>query len=83
MYGYLNLFAAAAVLWAGRPRSDARVVLLEDRPEGVRVTREGLRIGGHAIPVEALSAMRSEFAHGFGSCSFREPLDGLRALAET
>ena len=83
MYGYLNLFAAAALLWAGRPRSDARAVLLEDRPGEVRVSREGLRIGGQTIPVEAISAMRSGFAHGFGSCSFREPLDELRVLADS
>lgn len=83
MYGYLNLIGAAAVLWSGQPRSEARAVLLASARGSFQFEAGGLRILGRLVSAEALASVRAEFVHGFGSCSFREPLDELAPLAGT
>jgi len=81
MYGFLNLFLAAVMLWTGTARSAARGVLLETDPTAFRFDGTGITVHGHVISADALQAARTEFVHGFGSCSFREPWDELLALA--
>lgn len=83
MYGYLNLIGAAALLWSGHSRADARDVLLVTEPASFRLESGGLRMLGRLISLDTLQGVRSEFVHGFGSCSFREPLDELAVLAGT
>lgn len=83
MYGYLNLIGAAAVLWTGHSRAEAREVLLASGPEAFRFEARGLRMLGRLMSADTLATVRSAFAHGFGSCSFREPLDELAPLAAT
>jgi hypothetical protein len=83
MYGYLNLIGAAAVLWTGHSRAEAREVLLASAPEAFRFEARGLRMLDRLMSADTLASVRSEFAHGFGSCSFREPLDELAPLAAT
>jgi hypothetical protein len=83
MYGYLNLIGAAALLWTGQSRAEAREVLLASRPGSFRFETGGLRILGRLVSVDTLGQVRAEFVHGFGSCSFREPLDELAPLAAT
>jgi hypothetical protein len=77
MYGYLNVFVAAAILWRGGDRTLAREALLE--PEISAFTINGDALLWHDLRFEgdALAAMRAAFFHGFGSCSFTEPLDEL------
>jgi hypothetical protein len=81
MYGYLNLIGAAALLWGGHSRAEAREVLLASARNAFRFEPGGLRILERLVPVDTLASVRAEFAHGFGSCSFREPLDELASLA--
>ncbi len=80
MYGYLNVLGAAALLWSAGSRAEARAVLLESSGAAVSIGDEGLRIGARLLTPEELSRARTGFIDGFGSCSFREPLDELAPL---
>lgn len=75
MYGYLNLALAALLAWSGRGESAIRDALLESEASALRIENASLCWRDDSFPVEILQTMRSEFFHGFGSCSFREPLD--------
>jgi len=75
MYGYLNLALAALLAWTGRGEPAIRSALLESDASSFRIENASLTWRTESFPWEILRTMRSEFFHGFGSCSFREPLD--------
>jgi hypothetical protein len=79
MYGYLNLLLAAAVLWMGGGASRARDALLEEAPASLRSDADGLAWRDLGWAPATLAVLRADFVHGFGSCSFREPMDELVA----
>ncbi|HEX6533765.1 MAG TPA: hypothetical protein VF041_04165 [Gemmatimonadaceae bacterium] len=81
MFGYLNVFLAAAWLREGMPVADAERLLDERSPEAVRFDDDGVAWREHRLSAERLEAARREHAIGFGSCSFTEPLADLRSLA--
>jgi len=66
MYGFLNLFTAAAL--ARKGISPIEPVLLEER------------FDDHGLTGEDFAAARLGFAISFGSCSFEEPVADLREL---
>ncbi len=77
MYGYMNLFLAAAVLRRGGDAAEAEPALLEGDPAAFTVQLGGLGWRGRRFSVEELAALRETLVHGIGSCSFREPMDEL------
>jgi hypothetical protein len=77
MYGYLNIFAATALLRSGGSVRDAVEVLLESDRGALRLDDAGVIWRDRLIPADALAAMRREAMVSFGSCSVREPLDEL------
>ena len=80
MYGYLNVFLAATMAHIGASDAEvAEALQLTDRA-AVAITEESIAWGGIAIPADAIALARGSFALGFGSCSFREPLDDLAAI---
>ncbi len=80
MYGYLNVFLTAALL---DELTDAEAIaLLEERDaSAIEVTRDVIHWRGHELRSDQASAARDRVASSFGSCSFREPVDELRALS--
>lgn len=79
MHGYLNLFLAAAL--ASRISEDEIVALLEERDHNAfTFTDESVGWRGHSLGQADLTAARKGFATSYGSCSFREPLEEIRAL---
>jgi len=80
-YGYLNLFMASSILWRGGDRSLAREALLESELDAFTVNGDALLWHDLRFDGDALIAMRGAFLHGFGSCSFTEPLEELPAWA--
>ncbi len=80
MHGYLNVFLAAAVLRGGGSMTDAEAVMLERDAAAFVVTTDAIRWRAWTFDVRSLEDTRAMVA-GFGSCSFREPVDDLRALA--
>ena len=80
MFGFLNVFLAAAFARAGMG-AGALARLLEERD------RDALTFGDaeitwrdHVVTREQVADARHSLAHGFGSCSFREPIDELHEL---
>jgi hypothetical protein len=80
MYGYLNLFLAAAFIRDGMPPTEARELLEEQSLTAFEVGDDGVSWRGQHLSFSDLQATRSRFALSFGSCSFREPVDEARAL---
>ena len=80
MYGYLNLFLAAALIRQGISEAEAREVLEEQNMGAFETGTDSLCWRGHTLSVGDLNETRSHFALSFGSCSFREPVDEARAL---
>jgi len=80
MHGFLNVFAAAALAGAGTESAELEAVIGEEDPTAFRLDESGLAWRERRLDVAAVSAMRRDLAHSFGSCSFREPVTGLRAL---
>lgn len=78
-YGYLNLMIAAAILWRGGDLTLAREALLESDLSAYTINGDALLWHDLRFDGDALGRMRSEFFHGFGSCSFSEPLEELPA----
>lgn len=75
MYGYLNLLAAARLASEGAAASAVESALT--LPAGAfRVEADTLAWPGGRINHATAVSLRRAF-HGFGSCSFREPIDEL------
>jgi hypothetical protein len=80
MFGFLNVFFAAALLCAGAPVGDAEQVLEETLPSAFRVGPREIAWRQHRLDLAALEAARHQTISSFGSCSFTEPLDDLHTL---
>ena len=81
MFGFLNVFLAAALLRAGASLPEAESMLTERDPGALRFDDDGVEWRGIRLTTDALRAARDAGAAvAFGSCSFREPVDDLKAL---
>ena len=79
MYGYLNVFLAAAFLHAGMAEGEAQKVLEETSPAAFQFGDAEVAWRGSTLTTAQLAEAR-QIANAFGSCSFREPVDDLKAL---
>ena len=80
MYGFLNVFLAAAFLREGMDESGA-VRLLEERdPAAIRFAGGGVEWRGRRLEAAAIQRAREGGIVSFGSCSFTEPVADLREL---
>lgn len=81
MFGFLNLFLAAALVQAGAA-TDAEALALLDDGDASHFTcaPDALAWRGHRFGAAQLAATRRTLLRSFGSCSFTEPLEGLQAL---
>jgi len=80
MYGYLNLFIAAASAHTGADEFFLDRILEETSANTFVFHDTGLTYGGETLTSTVLDDTRHTFALSFGSCSFREPVDDLVAL---
>lgn len=80
MYGFLNMLLATAALHAGLGERAAGELLEERDAASVAFDATGARWRGRLVPVDALRLARDSMV-AFGSCSVREPIDDLRAMA--
>lgn len=79
MYGYLNVFLAAALVDGGEDRNVALAALEENDPDSFVFGDGAIEWRGRSFTRQQLVQSR-EFAISFGSCSFREPIDELAQL---
>ena len=80
MYGYLNVFLAAAAIRAGATDAVASEILVVTDPSVISVAAESLTVCGILLDAAVLAATRESGLVAFGSCSFREPVDELTAF---
>lgn len=81
VHGFLNIFAAGILAQARRlPEIQVREIIADDDPAGFELDDAGLRWRGLLANTEEIRVARQQFVTTFGSCSFDEPRDGLRAL---
>jgi hypothetical protein len=80
MYGYLNVFLAAALLWTGVARGEVSPLLEEREARAITVEPTRITWRGHQLDTATLTQVRAAFAGSFGSCSFEEPVQELAPL---
>ncbi|HEY1184069.1 MAG TPA: hypothetical protein VGE89_07785 [Bryobacteraceae bacterium] len=80
MHGFLNVFVGATFAWLGMDRIMLTNLLNEADPQAFDFRNDGLRWRDWRASTAEVAQARREFAHSFGSCSFEEPIDDLRAL---
>jgi len=81
MFGYLNVFVAAALMRHGLTDAEAERVLSERDRDAFDITGDRIAWEGHTLTADDLRRVRDEVAVSFGSCSFREPVDELHAIS--
>jgi hypothetical protein len=80
MYGFLNLFVAAALVYGGESEDTALAALEDSEPSAFSFSDDAIQWREKRITLEQIVKFRSRFAISFGSCSFREPVDELASL---
>jgi hypothetical protein len=80
MYGFLNIFLAAALLRSGVAPEVVAALLEERDPSAVMVSDDAIAWRAQVLPLAALIETRAHFAGSFGSCSFEEPVQDLTSL---
>jgi hypothetical protein len=81
MHGFLNVFGAGVLTHARQlAEGDVRRVLDEEDPRAFAFDDGGFRWRDFAVTADEVAAARHRAAVSFGSCSFDEPRDDLRAL---
>jgi hypothetical protein len=80
MFGFLNLFLAAAYMRAGLDDREAGPLLEEREPGAIRFDASGVEWRSRRLDLAALSGARDSAILSFGSCSFTEPMGDLASL---
>lgn len=78
MYGFLNVFLAAAALVRGAQQGDARGILMESDLSAFEFQESRVAWRKLELSTDDIARAR-ELATSYGSCSFREPVDELLA----
>ncbi len=80
MFGFLNVFLAAALIYQGASERDAARLLEEEDSSAISFADESVEWRGITISGQTLREAREKFAISFGSCSFAEPISELNEL---
>ncbi len=81
MFGYLNMFLAAAIDRFYRPAESEIIALLwEENPEHLEWSADAIRWRDWVVEINQVRTLRETTAVSFGSCSFTEPVDELSML---
>jgi hypothetical protein len=80
MFGFLNVFLAAAFVRHGMGDADAVRLLEERAPEAIVFSADTVEWRGRRLDRSAIAAARISGIVAFGSCSFTEPVGELRSF---
>jgi hypothetical protein len=80
MHGFVNVFLAAAFAYNGMGIAELVELLEESSPQSFLFEDGNLSWRGQMVVRGQLRNARSLFALSFGSCSFEEPIDDLKAI---
>ncbi len=81
MFGFLNVFFAAALAQRGAPADAIRSALEERDAAAFEAAADGAELSwrGYRLTSSELTVLRASALASFGSCSFREPIAELAA----
>ena len=80
-FGFVGFFVAATLaLYHELPEDELASVLGEESIDAFAFDDDGARWRGRAVSTDQIEDARLSFAVSFGSCSFDEPREDLRAL---
>jgi hypothetical protein len=79
-HGFVNVFAAAAFARTGASVIELEAVLREEDPSSFVFDGSGLAWRQLRVSTADLDETRRRLATSFGSCSFAEPVAGLRSM---
>lgn len=77
LFGFVNVFMAAALAHEGEPAAVLQQVLEESDGDAFRFDDDAAHWRDRALPAASIVHVRATFAIAFGSCSFREPVEEL------
>ncbi len=80
MFGFVNVFLAAAFARVGMTEANLVELLEESSPAAFNWREDGVSWRGHTLSLGDLELTRQRVGIGFGSCSFREPVDDLHQI---
>jgi hypothetical protein len=80
MFGFVNVLLAAAFARSGLAASAVAELLAERSPTAFRFETDAVEWRDRRVDINALAETRAALALSFGSCSFTEPIEELRAL---
>jgi len=80
MHGFVNVFVAATIAYHGASAEDVIDVLNEQSSTAFQWEKDMLTCGSQSLSATQIKAARENFAIGFGSCSFTDPVNDLKAL---
>jgi len=80
MFGFLNVLLATGLMNAGLSDADATRLLDERDPAAFVIAPDEIRWRDAAFEEDNARSLRDRCMASFGSCSFTEPADELRAL---
>lgn len=80
MHGFVNVFCTAAFVRTGITATDAVAMMEETAADAFQFDGGGVTWRNRHITTPAIAAARANYSVSFGSCSFQEPVDELRAL---
>lgn len=80
MHGFMNVFVAACLAQQKASPQLLTQLLDEQDPASFSFTDSHLTWRDSTLMTEQIHAARSDFAIGFGSCSFEEPFDDMEKL---
>lgn len=80
MHGFLNVLLASAAACAGSGAQAVEQILEEESAGAFRFDDAGAGWREFRFPGVLLAEMRDRLFVSFGSCSFREPVSGMKAL---
>ena len=80
MFGFLNLFLAAAFVGAGLDDEAVERLLEEGDRKAFHFDADGVEWRGQRLDLDRIRRTRESAIISFGSCSFTEPIDDLHSL---
>ncbi|HEX4068205.1 MAG TPA: hypothetical protein VHZ09_19455 [Acidobacteriaceae bacterium] len=80
MHGFVNVFLAGGLAFVGADEATLVKTLAEEDPMAFRVDDDVLEWQDQMLISDQIERVRREFAISFGSCSFAEPVEDLRAM---
>lgn len=79
-HGFVNLFLAGALAFYGADEAALVKTLNEEDAAAFRAEDDVLRWQDNTLITDQIEKVRNEFAIGFGSCSFEEPVLDLKQM---